>query len=89
MPWSIELFKYRLNFKPRKVIKAQVLVDFVTELASKEPDVVNGGKTSNWVLYFDGLANRSRRGDSFILEGQKGLLWNTHCVLTSKRLIIK
>ena len=51
-----------------------MLADFVTELVWKEPKVLNGGKQLDWVLYSDGLSNRSWGGVGIILEGPEGVI---------------
>lgn len=54
--WAIELSEFDVRYKPREVIKAQVLADFIIEftLASSKQDEDQGPK--QWVVHVDGLS---------------------------------
>ena len=51
--WAVELSEFNVQYKPREVIKAQVLADFIAEFthASSKQDDEQGAK--QWVVYVD------------------------------------
>lgn len=72
-----ELFEFDLAFHPRASIKAQVVVEFVTEYTILEGESEEGNSTlkdpkSQWAIYMDGAldANGSRVG--LILTNPEG-----------------
>ncbi|KAL0298838.1 UNVERIFIED_CONTAM: hypothetical protein Sradi_6543600 [Sesamum radiatum] len=52
--WAVELSEYGIEFHPRPAIKAQVLADFVVELAYDEASI----STPTWSVYVDGSSTR-------------------------------
>ena len=77
MFWSIELSEYGITYESKKVIKAQVLADFVIEVIQKESKPTSNALPNeskpNWVLYTDGSANRTGGRVEIILEGSEGV----------------
>ncbi|RDY12073.1 Retrovirus-related Pol polyprotein from transposon 17.6, partial [Mucuna pruriens] len=73
--WSVQLSKFEIAFERRGHIKAQALVDFLTELILEDAD---GGpdetKAGEWYLSVDGSSNHSRSGAGVILEGPAGVI---------------
>ncbi|KAL0368064.1 UNVERIFIED_CONTAM: Transposon Ty3-G Gag-Pol polyprotein [Sesamum calycinum] len=65
--WAVELSEYGIEFHPRPAIKAQVLADFVVELAYDEASI----STPTWSLYVDDRREvepgcpREPQGDKF------------------------
>ena len=49
-----------------------MLANFFIELVQKESEMINDQKKFDWVLYSDGLSNRSKEGVDIIFEGPKG-----------------
>ncbi|KAL2226182.1 UNVERIFIED_CONTAM: hypothetical protein Sindi_1976900 [Sesamum indicum] len=56
--WTVELGQYDIEYRSRTTQKAQILADFVIELASdpKLPMVVEE-RTSKWMMHVDGASN--------------------------------
>ncbi|KAJ8479512.1 hypothetical protein OPV22_023239 [Ensete ventricosum] len=69
LKWSIELREFDIEYEPRKVIKGQVLADFLSELTPPEiPTNPNPG----WTLHIDGSANSERGGVGLVLKNPSG-----------------
>ncbi|RDY08229.1 rnhA, partial [Mucuna pruriens] len=69
--WSVQLSEFDISFERRGHIKAQVLADFVNELAPKDRPFVEEGE---WYLSVDGSTNQTGSGAGVILEGPGGVL---------------
>ena len=94
--WSIKLSEFHIEYKPRMVIKAQALADFVVEFTHEavlEPEVVSSkvetpkprkldDHLSKWMLFVDGSSNKHGYG-SFSKPHQASR-WNTPYKLDSK-----
>ncbi|XP_022876949.1 uncharacterized protein LOC111395179 [Olea europaea var. sylvestris] len=68
--WAIELGKFDIYFKPRLVIKAQALADFIAELTprssktqAKDPSMT----LKIWEIFVDGASNSSGSGAGIII----------------------
>ncbi|XP_020203843.1 uncharacterized protein LOC109789337 [Cajanus cajan] len=69
MAWSVELFQFDITFKPRGLIKAQCLADFVNELHP------HGQFEEHWwTLHVEGSSNCQGSEAGVILEGPKGIV---------------
>ena len=73
--WAIELSEFDIRYKPRTLIKGQVLEDFIVEFTSTEHT-----KTTQLALNLpirrlsvDGAANAKGRGASVILTSPDGI----------------
>ncbi|KAK4408078.1 hypothetical protein Sango_0388800 [Sesamum angolense] len=66
--WAVELSEYDIEFYPRPAIKAQLLANFVVELAYDEASI----STPTWSLYVDGLSTSTRSGARVALESSQG-----------------
>lgn len=55
MDWSNQLSYYGIEFKPRRAIKAQALVDFIAKCTSR-PEPTREG---SWELFVDGSSSKS------------------------------
>ncbi|KAL0309395.1 UNVERIFIED_CONTAM: Gag-Pol polyprotein [Sesamum radiatum] len=62
--WAVELSEYGIEFHSRPAIKAQVLADFVVELAYDEASI----STSTWSLYVDRSSTSKGSGAGVALE---------------------
>ncbi|KAL0355824.1 UNVERIFIED_CONTAM: hypothetical protein Sradi_4029300 [Sesamum radiatum] len=66
--WAVELSEFGIEFRPRPAIKAQVLADFVVELAEDEASI----STPTWSLYVDGSSTSIGSGAGVVLESPQG-----------------
>ncbi|KAL2237241.1 UNVERIFIED_CONTAM: Retrovirus-related Pol polyprotein from transposon opus [Sesamum indicum] len=66
--WAIELSEFGVEFHPRPAIKAQVLADFIVELAHDEASI----STSSWTLHVDGSSTMTGNGVGIVLENPEG-----------------
>jgi len=69
--WGIELSPRDITYKPRDVIKSQVLADFIAEWTEVQtpgpPDLSN-----SWTMYFDGSKRNEGAGAGVVLTSPKG-----------------
>ena len=75
MKWAIELSEFDIRYKPKTVIKGQVLADFVMEFTSAEP-AKNAQIVTNlsiWKLSIDGASNAQGSGAGLILTSPEGI----------------
>ena len=75
MKWAIELSEFDIRYKPKTVIKRQVLADFVMEFTSAEP-VENAQIMTDlpiWKLSVDGASNAQGSGAGLILTSPEGI----------------
>ena len=75
MKWTIELSEFDIRYKPKTVIKGQVLADFVMEFTSAEP-AENSQTPTNlpiWRLSVDGATNAQGSKAGLILISLKGI----------------
>jgi len=68
--WAIELSEYDIEYRPRAAAKAQVLADFVIELASEHLDQET--EVPKWSLYVDGASSRQGSGVGLRLTSSAG-----------------
>ncbi|KAL0373494.1 UNVERIFIED_CONTAM: hypothetical protein Sradi_3265100 [Sesamum radiatum] len=66
--WAVELSEFGIEFHPRPAIKAQVLADFIVELAYDEASI----STPTWSLYVDGSSTLMGSGSGIIIESPQG-----------------
>ncbi|XP_017237355.1 uncharacterized protein LOC108210538 [Daucus carota subsp. sativus] len=82
--WAVELSQFAINFSPRKAIKAQALVDFITECSFSESkeEVLQEENTpvqeeeelrsKQWKLFVDGSSTKARSGAGVVLISPEG-----------------
>ena len=76
--WAIELSEFDIDYKPRAVIKAQAMADFMAEFAEPEVcyDQLDTATTNNetrvWQVYVDGSSEEQGSGAEIVLKGPKG-----------------
>ena len=70
--WAVELNKFNVQYKPKEVIKAQVLANFIVEFtpANNQQDGDQGAK--QWVVHVDGSSTQHAEGIGIILESLEG-----------------
>ena len=75
MKWAIELSEFDIRYKPKTMIKGQVLADFVMEFTSTEPagDAQVATDLSTWKLSVDGASNAQGSGAGLILTSPEGI----------------
>ncbi|KAL0413611.1 UNVERIFIED_CONTAM: Ribonuclease HI [Sesamum radiatum] len=64
--WAVELREYDIEYQSRTTVKAQVLADFVVELAGS-------GRKGRWLLHVDRLSNANNGGAGILLQGPDGV----------------
>ena len=75
MKWVIELSEFDIKYKPKPVIKGQVLADFVMEFTSAQP-TENAQMLTDlhiWKLSVDGATNAQGSGAGLILTSPEGI----------------
>ncbi|KAK3003346.1 hypothetical protein RJ639_019863 [Escallonia herrerae] len=72
--WSVELGEFDLQYKPRTIVKAQALADFIVECTLPEdpPQLVISEVTDPWNLYVDGSSAVGNSGAGIILISLEG-----------------
>nr|XP_009395688.1 PREDICTED: uncharacterized protein LOC103980886 [Musa acuminata subsp. malaccensis] len=71
LKWSVELGEFDIHYVPRTIIKAQSVVDFISELAQiEDEDSEQLGEA--WVLHVDGLATSSGASAGLVLSAPDG-----------------
>ncbi|KAL2226398.1 UNVERIFIED_CONTAM: hypothetical protein Sindi_1998500 [Sesamum indicum] len=65
--WVVELSEFG-EFHPRPAIKAQVLANFIVELAHDEASI----STPSWTLHVDGSSTLTESGAGIVLESPEG-----------------
>ena len=75
MKWAIELSELDIKYKPKTVIKGQILADFVMEFTSAElaEDTQTTLYLPIWKLSVDGAANAQGSGAGLILTSPEGI----------------
>ncbi|XP_012856991.1 PREDICTED: uncharacterized protein LOC105976259 [Erythranthe guttata] len=66
--WAVELIQCGLEYNPRPAIKAQVLADFLVEMAGFEESI----STPTWLAYVDGSSTIGGSGIGIVLESPQG-----------------
>ena len=64
--WAIELSKFDIQYRPRTMIKGQVVADFIaeyTQLEGKETKVLG-----QWSVHTDGSSNRQAGGACVVIR---------------------
>lgn len=71
LEWSVELEEFDIQYIPRISIKAQAIIDFISELTPPEGSTC-GHTEQQWSLYVDGSTNAKEGGVGLVLEGLDG-----------------
>ncbi|KAM2956844.1 hypothetical protein FF2_023923 [Malus domestica] len=75
MKWALKLGQYGLVFRPRTTIKAQALIDFITEFAPS---------LDFWHLHVDGASNNKGSGAGMVLVTPDGSMLEQVITLSFK-----
>ena len=75
MKWALELSEFNIKYKPKTVIKGQVLADFVMEFTPVElvEDTRAMPNLPIWKLFIDGAANAQGSGAGLIPTSLEGI----------------
>ena len=65
--WVVELSQFDVNYRPKMVIKAQALADFVAEFTIADQDL----ESDYWTVYIDGSSAAGIGGVRVILLSPK------------------
>lgn len=63
--WVIELDEFNILYRPRTVIKAQALANFVAKFTVKEDE---DRRPVTWMVWMDGSSNQRTRGVGVVLQ---------------------
>ncbi|KAL0411633.1 UNVERIFIED_CONTAM: Ribonuclease HI [Sesamum latifolium] len=66
--WAVELSEFDIEFRLRPTIKAQVLANFIVEMAHDEASIL----APTWSLYVDGSSTAIGSGAGIVLESPQG-----------------
>nr|GEV02919.1 reverse transcriptase domain-containing protein [Tanacetum cinerariifolium] len=57
--WSIMLGEHNITYRPRTLVKGQILADFLIEMPGENPQAVPAEKTQQepWTLFTDGSSS--------------------------------
>lgn len=64
--WVMKLFKFNIDYKPQKELKAQTLANFSWETSSDKLDT-----PSRWMVFVDGLTNVEGNKVDLLLESNR------------------
>ncbi|MCI97441.1 hypothetical protein A2U01_0118742, partial [Trifolium medium] len=67
---SLELSEFDIRYESRKVLKAQVLADFVAKMTALASS--NDG-ADKWTIFVDGASGPTGAGAGIILENENGI----------------
>ncbi|KAL0439892.1 UNVERIFIED_CONTAM: hypothetical protein Slati_2472200 [Sesamum latifolium] len=68
--WVMELSEYDISYQPRTIIKAQVLADFVSEMAGIS--LGDTPKDKKWLLHVDGSSTFQGSGAGIVITSLQG-----------------
>lgn len=71
MQWCIELNKFGVQYQPKLLIKAQLLVGFIVECSYEDQSAKEN--ETGWKLYVDEASNRGAKGIGIILKRPNGV----------------
>ena len=71
--WSIELSEFDIDYRPRTVIKAQALADFIVEFITKDDEPTEDvEQASKWTVNIDGSSTKDSGGVGIVLKSPEG-----------------
>ena len=70
LKWVVELIEFDIEYRPRSVIKGQVLADFIVKMSDVKPHDI--GETLR-ILETDGLSRAVGGGAGMVLQSSEGL----------------
>ena len=69
--WAIELSQFEIEYHPRTTIKAQALVDFITEFTLPDEDRITN-EVDKWIIQTDGSSVQKKGGVGVIITTPDG-----------------
>ncbi|CAN6210223.1 unnamed protein product [Urochloa humidicola] len=69
--WAVELGALNIEFKSKKAIKSQALVDFMAEWRENQVPIP-AGRPEHWIMYFDGSLKLEGAGAGVLFISPKG-----------------
>jgi hypothetical protein len=86
--WAIELSMYDIIYKPRTIIKAQALSDFVTKWTEMQTPPKER-ELEYWAINFDGSLQFKAQEQEFLYHLLKGKVSNMSCKCIFQHLIMQ
>ncbi|XP_075666802.1 uncharacterized protein LOC142636447 [Castanea sativa] len=71
--WGTRLGSFDIRYKPRNLVKGQVLADFIVEFSTKSTDIVCPVEVRPWKLFVDGTSNTAGAGARIVVITPEGL----------------
>ncbi|XP_075675194.1 uncharacterized protein LOC142644475 [Castanea sativa] len=68
--WVIELSEFDIQYRPRIVIKGEVITEFITEFTNMQGQ--GAEEHRQWSIYMDGSSNRQAGGAGVVLHSPEG-----------------
>jgi len=68
--WAIELNEFDIQYRPRTVVKGQVVVDFIAEFTLGDGQGADDAR--QWNIYTDGSSNRQAGGAGVVIQTLEG-----------------
>ena len=68
--WAIELSEFDVQYRPRTVVKGQIVADFITEYTQSKDSGAEGQKL--WSIHTDGSSNQRSRGAGVVIQTPEG-----------------
>ena len=68
--WAVELSEFDIQYRPRTVVKGQVVADFIAEFTLGDGQGVE--KKKQWNIYTDGSLNRRAEGAGIVIQTPEG-----------------
>ena len=68
--WAVELSEFDIQYRPRTVVKGQVVADFIAEFTLG--DGQGAEDTRQWNIYTDGSSNRRAGGAGVVIQTPEG-----------------
>ena len=68
--WAIELSEFNVQYRPRTVVKGQIVADFIAEYTQSEDKGAKGQRL--WSIHTDGSSNQRSRGVGVVIQTPEG-----------------
>ena len=68
--WAIELSKFDMQYRPRIVVKGQIVANFIAEYTKSEDKGAEGHRL--WSIHIDGSSNQGAGGAGVVIQTPEG-----------------
>ena len=68
--WAIELSEFDIQYRPRTVVKGQIVADFIAEYTQSEGKGAEG--LGQWSIHTNGSSNQHAGGASVVIQTPEG-----------------